>query len=130
MKIEAKISLDKKTEKYKADQAAYIRLLDKIAELLEKTQIIQTASNYTKDYQFGERNIYNKIFKADVIPNFTFTRLVSDLPEDAEIVDQYEISGDEYDKSLVTILKRKNESKFTYHLIPPENSLSEEHNIF
>ena len=82
-----------------------------------------------EEYQFGSRDIYGKIFKSDVIPNFTFTRLVSDLPENAEIIDQYEISGDEYDKSLVTIFKRKNEPKLIYHLIPPENTLSEDHNI-
>ncbi len=129
LRIEAKISLDKKTDKYKADQMSYIRLLDKISELLEKTKIIQAVANYLNDYQFRDRNIYNKIFRVDVIPNFTFTRLVSDLPEDSEIMDQYEIQGDEYDKSLVTILKRKNESKLTYHLLPPENTLSEDHNI-
>src|SRR3972149_1586663 len=57
-----------------------------------------------------------------------FSRQISDLPEDAEIIDQYDIQGEEYDKSLVTILKRKNEPKLIYHLLPPEHSLSEDHN--
>jgi len=64
-----------------------------------------------------------------VIPNFTFTRLVSDLPREAEIVDQYKISNNDYDESLVTILRRKDEAKLIYHLNPPENSLSEEHSL-
>jgi flagellar protein FlaI len=127
--IESKIELEKKNERYKPDQMNYIRLLEKMSGLLEKTSIIQTASNYMTDYRFGDRSIYGRIFKADVIPNFTFTRLVSDLPEDAEIIDQYEISGEEYDKSLVTILKKKNEPKLMYHVLPPENALPEDHNM-
>ncbi|OGJ12137.1 hypothetical protein A3K62_00215 [Candidatus Pacearchaeota archaeon RBG_16_35_8] len=127
LNIEAKISLEKKTERVKADQANYVRLLEKIMEMLTNSKLIQGAVNYMGSYQFGNRAIYSKIFKSDIIPNFTFTRLVSDLPDDAEIIDQYEISGEEYDKSLVTILKKKNEPKLIYHIIPPENTLSEDH---
>ncbi|MEK6829468.1 MAG: ATPase, T2SS/T4P/T4SS family [Nanoarchaeota archaeon] len=129
LRIEALISLDKKNEKYKADQAGYIRLLEKVIGLLENTKIIQAIMPYMNDYSSGDRNIYHRIFKADAIPNFTFTRLVSDLPADAEIINQYKITGDDYDESLVTILKRKNEPKLIYHLLPPENTLSEDHNI-
>ncbi len=129
LKIEAKIALEKKNERHRMDQLNYTRLLEKIMGLLENTKLMQAASNYMADYRFGDRNIYNKIFKADIIPNFTFTRLVSDLPEDAEIIDQYDIQGEEYDQSLVTILKRKNEPKLIYHLLPPEHGLSEDHNV-
>jgi hypothetical protein len=31
-------------------------------------------------------------FKPDTIPNFTFTRLVMDIPENSEIVDQYTVA--------------------------------------
>jgi len=127
--IEAKIFLDRIGAEYKTDQANYINFLEKILILFEKTKLIQAAFPYLKDYQRGKREIYQKIFKPDVIPNFTFTRLVSDLPEDAEIIDQYKVVHEDYDSSLVTILKKKGESKLFYHLNPPENSLSEEHNL-
>jgi len=126
--IEARISFEK-TRDYKVDKANYVRLLEKILGLLEGAKIIQKSVAYMENYQKGSREIYYKIFKADVIPNFTFTRLVSDLPEDAEILDQYKISNGEYDSSVVTILKRKDDVKLTYHLSPPEHSLSEEHNM-
>ena len=51
------------------------------------------------------------------------------MPEDAEIINQYKISGEEYDESLVTILKMKDESKLIYHLIPPEHSLNEDQHM-
>ena len=127
--IEAKIFLEKVDLKCKTDQISYINFLEKLFELLEKTKLIQSVFPYFENYQKGDREIYHKVFKPDIIPNFTFTRLVSDLPLDAEIVDQYKIAHESYDESLVTILRKKEESKLIYHLNPPENSLSEEHNM-
>ncbi len=126
--IEAKIAFDKLDESLRPDQSNYIRLLEKIFNLLQNTKVIQGVINEFSDYQRGDREIYHLLFEPDVIPNFTFTRLVSELPPDVEIIDQYKISSEYYDESVVTILKRKNESKFLYHLLPPENSLDEDHN--
>ncbi|MBT96633.1 MAG: type II/IV secretion system ATPase subunit [Candidatus Pacearchaeota archaeon] len=127
--IEAKIFLEKVDARSKTDQTNYIHLLERIFNLFEKTKLIQEVFPYLEKYQKGDREIYHRIFKPDIIPNFTFTRLVFDLPKDAEIIDQYNIAQESYDKSLVTILKKKDESKLIYHLIPPENSLSEDHNM-
>ncbi len=127
--IEAKIFLEKVDARSKTDQTNYIHLLERIFNLFEKTKLIQEVFPYLEKYQKGDREIYHRIFKPDIIPNFTFTRLVFDLPKDAEIIDQYNIAQESYDKSLVTILKKKDESKLIYHLVPPENSLSEDHNM-
>jgi type IV secretory pathway ATPase VirB11/archaellum biosynthesis ATPase len=51
--------------------------------------------------------------------------LVSSLPEDADILDQYVI-GDDFDHSTVTILKRDRDAKPIYHLMPPEYGLEED----
>ena len=127
--IEGNIYMKKMGGQYLIDQKNYIMLLRKVFVLLERTMLIQKALLYMKNYHKGDREIYNNLFKPDVIPNFTFTRLVSDLPDEGEIVDQYEISDGDYDKSFVTILRMKNEAKLMYHIVPPENSLSEEHNM-
>jgi flagellar protein FlaI len=128
MIIEGKIFLEKVDPFCKADQRNYINFLEKIFTLVEKTKIIQLLLTSLENYSKGDREVYKKIFSPEIIPNFTFTRLVTDLPEDAEIIDQYKISGGEYDESVVTILKLKDEAKFVYHVVPPENTLSEEHN--
>ncbi len=127
--INAKILLDKLDEGSKSEQTNYINFLERISNLLKKTKLIQKALPYLEGYQKGDREIYHQLFKPDIIPNFTFTRLVFDLPDDAEIVDQYKISNSDYDESIVTILRKKNEAKLIYHLNPPENSLSEEHDM-
>ena len=125
--INSKLFLERLGPGYRADQAGYKNFLERILSLLENTLLLQRAIPYLSDYQRGDREIYSRIFRPDVIPNFTYTRLVSDLPEDAEIVDQYEISNESYDVSLVTILRKKEEPKLIYHIIPSENSLTEDH---
>ena len=89
-------------------------------------ELITFGKAHFPNYSKGSREIYSFLFSPDVIPNFTFTRLISDLPSDAEIVDQYTLSLNEYDISNVTILRKKDESKLVYHLVPPEHALSEE----
>ena len=121
---EEKANLQNTAENMKFDQLGYTRLLERFYSLLGQTKLIQEAEKYFSDYSFGSRNIYFHLFRADIIPNFTFTRLASSLPDDAEIVEQYEI-GDGEDKSVVTILKRKEDTKHFYHLMPPEYTLDE-----
>lgn len=127
--VHAKVMVEKMSDDLARDQANYIRLLEKIFILLESTKFISQIKPYILEYPKGSREIYYRAFKADVIPNFTFTRLVSELPEDAEIVDQYKISAGEYDESLVTILRNKEEAKMIYHIVPPENNLTESQNM-
>ena len=125
--INSRLFLEKLGQEYKSDQTAYIGFLERILSLLENTLLLQRMVPYLSDYKRGDREIYSRVFRPDVIPNFTFTRLISDLPEDSEIVDQYEISSEGYDVSLVTILRKKEEPKLIYHLVPTENSLTEDH---
>lgn len=125
---EEKAKLDKIPENLRADPMAYIRMLENFLSLLEGTQIIKKASPYLDGYRFGERDVYVQFFRPDMIPNFTFTRLVAKLPEDAEIMKQYEIASG-YDKSHVTILKKEDDSKFFYHVMPPEYSLTEDYHM-
>ena len=125
--IEGKILLNKLPLNYQNDQKNYLNLLEKVFEMIENTSLIRDAIPFLEGYRKGEREIYYNLFRPDVIPNFTFTRLVSGFPKDAEIIDQYEISNGEYDTSSVTILKNKNDSKLFYHLVAPENSLEEDH---
>ncbi|VVB80106.1 Type II/IV secretion system protein [uncultured archaeon] len=127
--IEERIFIDKLPEKRKVDEVGYLHLLMKTFELMESTKILRDLFQYLGDYKRGSREIYDKIFKADTIPNFTFTRLVLDLPDDSEIIDQYKIAQESFDESLVTILKKKSESKYIYHLTPPENTLEEDYTL-
>jgi len=126
--FETRVFFEKLSQEEKHNSSGYLHLLSRIFELLENTKLIRALQPYLGNYVYGDREIYSHVFKPDVIPNFTFTRLVLDLPDEAEIIDQYKIAQESHDESIVTILKKKNNSKFIYHLTPPENTLSEEHN--
>ncbi len=126
--FEEKVLINRIDFIYRKDEENYIRTLERIFSLVEATNLIREILKHAENYRIGEREIYNRIFKADSIPNFTFTRLISDLPEDAEIFDQYKIGQESYDESLVTILRKEGEIKLIYHIVPPENSLSEDYN--
>ena len=106
----------------------YVRLLERIRGLLESTGLIKKVFDVIDMYGSGDRTIYQRIFRPDILPNFTFTRLVAQLPDNTEIIDQYYIEGDN-ETITVTILKRHEDSKFIYHVMPPEYSLSEEHHM-
>ena len=125
---EERIMLEKMPIEQRACQMNYIRLLEKFFSLLENTKLIKEAIPLFEAYKLFDRQIYFHFFRPDIIPNFTFTRLVATLPEDAEIISQYEIASG-YDKSNVTILKRKDEAKYIYHLTPPEYTLDEDHHM-
>lgn len=112
----------------KIDEGNYLKLLERIFGFVENMKVIRDSLPYLSNYTLGGRGVYSKIFQPDIIPNFTFTRLVGGFPTDAEIVDQYEISTDDFDISNVAILKKKDESKLFYHLSPPESTLTEEEN--
>jgi len=106
----------------------YVRFLERFKGLLEGTKLIKIVIGSLGDYAFGSRELYKDIFRPDVLPNFSFTRLVSQLPKDSVLIDQYNIESDDEIIS-VTILKREQDSKYFYHLMPPEYGLSEEHHM-
>src|SRR3989344_7828262 len=107
---------------------AFLRLLERFFGLMESMSMIKSVLGTIEGYAFGDRTIYRSIFRPDILPNFTFTRLVARLPDDAELVDQYEIDS-ELEKIPVTILRVKNEAKYFYHILPPEYTLSEEQHV-
>ena len=106
----------------------YIRILEKIIHHFDGVSLIQKIRPFFDNYSMGDRGIYSEVFRADIMPNFTFTRMVAQVPDDAEIIKQYHIAKDS-DMSLVTIFKRPNKAMLVYHLSPPEYLLEEDHHM-
>jgi type IV secretory pathway ATPase VirB11/archaellum biosynthesis ATPase len=108
--------------------SSFVRLLEHIQTLLEKTSLISAVLPLAETYTLGDRSFYKPLLRADILPNFTFTRLVAQLPPDAELISQYTLSIDE-DPVVVTIVKRLHDTAYTYHIMPPEYTLSEDHHL-
>jgi type IV secretory pathway ATPase VirB11/archaellum biosynthesis ATPase len=126
--ISEKSNIDRLDERMRYDRLVYIRTLENFHSLLANTKFFKLIERDLEDYQRGDRTIYTRIFRPDIIPNFTFTRLVAQLPRGAEIIDQYNI-GSGYDISTVTIVKKNDDLKYFYHLMPPEYNLDEAHHL-
>ena len=105
----------------------YVRFLERLMGYFEDLSLIKKAKPLFASFAIGDRGIYEEVFRADVMPNFTFTRMVSEIPSDVEIVEQYEIGGAE--RAVVTVYKQENKAKLTYHLSPPEYSLPEDQHM-
>jgi type IV secretory pathway ATPase VirB11/archaellum biosynthesis ATPase len=93
--------------------------------MLENLTLIKSIKERLEEYQLGDRSLYVDLFRPEIVPNFTFTRLMASMPPDAEIIDEYEI-GPEHDRSSVTILKSPDSTKYVYHLVAPEFTLNED----
>ena len=121
----AKINSERMPKECLSCYANYMRKIKKIIDMLEETKIIKRVKENLAGHEVGSRKLYSFIFRPNTIPNFTFTRLISSFPSNAEIIDQYplESSGD---KAMVTILKIPNKTKYLYHLMAPEFQLDEE----
>ncbi len=106
----------------------YLRALNRFKDLLGKTKLLSSLADIVETYTIGDRSIYDSVFRPNILPNFTFTRLVAQLPENSELLDQYEIK-DDTEKIAVTILNVPGDAKYLYHIMPPEYTLSEEHHL-
>lgn len=129
--IKCYTSLNRRVQSLKGASSEYLsalRFIEHIKDLLEKTSLIQKALPLLSQVGSEGRAIYSPLFRPDVLPNFTFTRLVAQLPPNAELVHQYTVHADQEDIT-VTILKEPNDTSYFYHIMPPEYSLSEEHHL-
>jgi len=124
--LKATIVAEKVSNSKGVNNDQYIWLLEKIANYFENLSLIKRYTVLVDQGYSDSREIYSQIFRADIMPNFTFTRMISKIPDDSEIIDQYAIA-EGYDKSIVTIFKEPNKAKLIYSLSPPEYSLREEH---
>lgn len=106
----------------------YVRLLEKVLGWFDDLELVKRSVEFFDAYVSGDRAIYGEVFRADIMPNFTFTRMVAKIPADAEIVKQYRIGTGRLN-SLVSIFRVPDKAKLVYHLSPPEYLLSEDHHM-
>ncbi|MGV8169065.1 MAG: ATPase, T2SS/T4P/T4SS family [Candidatus Nanoarchaeia archaeon] len=117
-----KIELEKEIDPALAEaRGKYIDLIDYLVRNIENTRIIQLAMPYLAGYKVGDRDLYLKLFRPTIRPDFMFTRLMATYPKNGEEVMTYNIGDTE-----VVVFKRQDNVQYLYHLTPPEFKLSEE----
>jgi len=104
-------------------RTSYLDLLNNIRRLLEETKLISLSKQYLVGYKIGEtREVYRLFFRAEITPDFMFTRLMAEPPLDAEELDLYKLDKD----TEVTLFKLPGDIKVLYHLSPPEFKIDED----
>ncbi len=117
-----KIELEKEIEEPLARaREAYITLIEYLLKNLENTRLIQLALPYLAGYKIGDRELYRKLFRPTIRPDFMFTRLMATYPQDGEEVMSYNMGDTE-----VVIFKLQDNIQYLYHVTPPEFKLPEE----
>jgi type IV secretory pathway ATPase VirB11/archaellum biosynthesis ATPase/intein/homing endonuclease len=103
---------------------AYINTLEFVRATLEATDLILKLKDYIRKLRKlpPARGFYHTVFEAQLKPSFIGSRLMFKLPEQIELLDQYQVAG-----STVTIYKHPEKIEYLYHLNPPEYQLSPEH---
>ncbi|HII16971.1 TPA: type II/IV secretion system ATPase subunit [Candidatus Woesearchaeota archaeon] len=99
-----------------------ISWLTHILAMFEKTRIIQEAKPYLSGFRMGDREVYRRIFKPTIKPDFMFTKLMATYPAEGDELDNYTVADD----TDVTIFQLPDTVQYLYHLVPPEFKLSED----
>ena len=99
----------------------FISKLEYLLGLLEKTKLIALAKPHISGYKLGDREVYRRIFKPLIKPDFMFTKLMASYPVEGEQLDNYSVEDTD-----VTIFQLPDTIQYLYHIVPPEFKLSEE----
>jgi len=117
-----KIELDKEIDPVILEsRKKYVELLNYLIQSLENTRLIQLSSHYLAGFKVGSRDIYRKLFKPNIKPDFMFTKLMATYPKGAEEIMNYSLGDTE-----VIIFKLPENVQYLYHVTPPEFNLSED----
>lgn len=98
----------------------YFKTLDYIYNKLANSRMIKLATPYKNEYSPTDRQIYGRLFRPIILPNFLYTRVVTSYPAGAEELEVYEADGTD-----IMILRLKDEIRPLYHVTPPEFKLTE-----
>lgn len=100
----------------------YLKILEELFGLLDKTRLIDVLRNDLDGHQIGNRRVYSNFFRPNVTPNFMHTRLMAEPPIDSDEIDSYLID----DSTSVMVFNIPDDIKSRYHIVPPEFNLSED----
>ena len=121
---EQKIKLSKiESDSEKAQEETYLKTLQEMFDLLDKTKLISLAKAELDGFVIGDRTLYSNYFRPLISPNFMHTRMMAEPPIDAEEIDSYPLEDD----AQIMIFNLENDIKYRYHLTPPEFNLSEDY---
>lgn len=116
------ISRDKSLDETEfAGWQAYLDALERIIDDLGQTKLIKKVIDRLEGYSVGDRSLYRKIFYPQIKPDFMFTKVMAEFPDNAEEVDAYSVG-----ETDVVIFRLPHTVQLLYHVTPPEFKLPDD----
>ena len=96
-------------------------VIEKLLNMLGKTKLVSKVVGGIEGYVIGNRELYKGLFRATVMPNFVFTRLMAKQPLNGKELDSYKV-----DNVRVSVFEVPEDVKYLYHIMPREFVISED----
>ncbi len=112
-------------QRHQQSQEKFVAMLLQALHLVEELQIIQSLLPHLREYKHRERSLYGLVLHPLTRPDFMYTKLNSEFPENGELLESYSF-GPEKEKVEVNIFGFEDSIKNVYHVTPPEMRLGEE----
>ncbi|MBI2666797.1 hypothetical protein HYX13_04250, partial [Candidatus Woesearchaeota archaeon] len=88
---------------HKEAQQNFVNVIEQVVQQVEALQIINLLMPHTKEYELGQRQIYEIAFHPTTKPDFMYTKLIQEFP-DGELEESYTFgnAGDQCDVNIFT----------------------------
>ncbi len=110
---------------HKHSQEQFVTILIDVLRQIEKLIIIRRLLPHLKEYKFGERMLYSYVLHPLTRPDFMYTKLLREFPDEGELLESYNF-GTKNEPIEVNMFGFEKSVKNVYHITPPEMKLSEE----
>ena len=112
-------------QRHHNSQQLFITMLEQTIKTIEQLPLIALLLPHTKEYTVGQRDVYNNIFHPTTRPDFMYTKLITEYPENGNLQESYQFTANN-DTCQVNIFTFDDNIKIMYHLTPPEFTFEEE----
>ncbi len=119
---EIKIAYERALTKDEQEDISRLQVfVESLLNKLASTKLFVLLKKELKNYTYGDRSIYKRVFSPIIKPDFMFSKLMSLYPKDSIEKDNYTVKDNE-----VVIFDLPNTVQPMYHVLPPEFKLTEE----
>ncbi len=114
---------------HQESHGSFVALLEGVLRALEQVKLISLLIPHAQEYRQGDRAAYGLILRPTTRPDFMYTKLISEFPENGNLVEGYsfntggESSTEQCDVNIFTF---DDNVKTLFHLTPPEFGFEEE----
>ncbi|MBI2572292.1 type II/IV secretion system ATPase subunit [Candidatus Woesearchaeota archaeon] len=112
-------------EQHRESHGAFVALLEGVLRAFDELALIRVLGSHLNEYRMGDRSVYGIVFRPTTRPDFMYTKLITEFPENSNLTDSYTfaVGGEQCEVNIFTF---DDNVKTLFHLTPPEFQFEEE----